>query len=72
MTADEETSEEDWLIGEEAGNGETDFPDFAESFRLFVMAEKPEENLGEWGDRVRFFYEYEELTEYRSQVWEGK
>ncbi|MCD8222204.1 MAG: M28 family peptidase [Clostridiales bacterium] len=62
----------DWITDEEeSGKGEADVPDFAESFCLFVMAEKPEENLGEWGDRVRFFYEYEELTEYRNQVREG-
>ncbi|MCC8126513.1 MAG: M28 family peptidase [Clostridiales bacterium] len=72
MAADDWSAEEDWITGEgEAGKGEENFPDFVESFRLFVMAEKPEENLGEWGDRVRFFYEYEELTEYRSQVREG-
>lgn len=46
-------------------------PDFAESFMLFLLTMEPDNRPGEWNERIRFFYGWEEMTEYREQVRES-
>lgn len=41
---------------------------FEDSFRFFVLIAEPEDGESEWHDRVRFFYQFEELVQYRRQV----
>ncbi len=42
--------------------------EFADAFALFVLAHKPEQMTGSFSERIGFFYEFEELTAYRSMV----
>ncbi|MCD8370814.1 MAG: M28 family peptidase [Clostridiales bacterium] len=46
-------------------------PDFTDSFRMFVLAANRESGMAEWDSRIGFFYEFDELTAYRSQVRKG-
>ncbi len=43
-------------------------PDFAASFLWFVLTDRPEEADGEWGVRIGFFYQFDELAAYRMQI----
>lgn len=43
-------------------------PDMKESFLWFVLTDQPKEAAGSWGARIRFFYRFEELVEYRTQI----
>lgn len=57
--------------GMHPGIAEAPAPDFAESFQWFVLAERPQDEAFGWGKYIRFFYEFEELAEYRSRVREN-
>lgn len=46
-------------------------PDFADSFAMFVLAGQPEETEGDWNQRILFFYGFENMVAYRSQVQEN-
>lgn len=46
-------------------SGDINFP---QSFRLFVLCEKPEQIIHESDQRILFFHNYEELTGLRSEV----
>lgn len=46
-------------------------PGFAECFQWFLIANLDPEDMGEWGERVRFFYEFEDLTVYRRLIREN-
>ncbi len=43
-------------------------PDFAHSFLWFVLTGRPGSGDGEWGRRIGFFYQFEELAAYRAQI----
>lgn len=43
-------------------------PDMKESFLWFVLTDQPGEESGSWGARIRFFYRFEELVAYRTQI----
>lgn len=45
-----------------------EFPDFEDSFVLFVLAGQPESQTGDWNRRIQFFYGFERMTSYRNQV----
>lgn len=56
------------LTGLRPGDIPEPLPDFKESFMWFVLTDQPEEADGEWGARIRFFYQYEELAAYRKLI----
>lgn len=55
------------ISGAEDGSGAvlSEGPDFAESFRWYVLVKDPKILTGTWGERIRFFENFEELAEYR-------
>lgn len=63
----EKDGEEQVRSGLEPGILTKELPDMKESFLWFVLIEPPDVE-GEWGDRIRFFYQYEELTAYRTMI----
>lgn len=65
---DREDLPERVMLGVKPGDGFEQLPDLPESFLWFVLTDQPEEADGEWGARIRFFYQYEELTAYRTQI----
>lgn len=52
----------------EAFTQQPDDLNFFQSFRLFVLCEKPEQVIHESDNRILFFYNYEELVALRSEV----
>ena len=65
---DREDLPERVMLGVKPGDGFEQLPDLPESFLWFVLTDQPEEADGEWGARIRFFYQYEELAAYRTQI----
>lgn len=65
---DTENAREQVLLGVKPGDLEESAPDFKESFMWFVLTGHPGEADGIWGARIRFFYQYEELLAYRTQI----
>ncbi len=63
-----EDSPERVMLGVKPGDSLEPLPDLKESFLWFVLTGHPEEADGEWGARIRFFYQYEELAAYRTQI----
>ena len=63
----EKEGEESVLLGLEPGEMTKQLPDMKESFLWFVLVNPPDVE-GEWGERIRFFYQYEELTAYRNMI----
>lgn len=63
-----EMSQEQVLLGVKPGDLEGPEPGFEESFMWFVLTDQPGEADGIWGARIRFFYQYEELVAYRTQI----
>ena len=63
----EKEGEESVLLGLEPGEMTKQLPDMKESFLWFVLVDPPDVE-GEWGERIRFFYQYEELTAYRNRI----
>lgn len=53
---------------QEAFDRQPDNLDFAQSFRLFVLCQKPERIIHESDNRILFFYNYEELTVLRAEI----
>ncbi|NBH71139.1 Zn-dependent exopeptidase M28 [Clostridiaceae bacterium] len=56
------------MLGAKPGESKKTLPDLKESFMWFVLTGHPGEADGEWGARIRFFYQYEELAAYRTQI----
>ena len=52
----------------EAFHQQPDELNFAQSFRLFVLCQKPERVIHESDNRILFFYNYEELMALRAEV----
>ncbi|MCI8659519.1 MAG: M28 family peptidase [Lachnospiraceae bacterium] len=65
---EEDDSVEQVLTGLRPGDIPEPLPDFKESFMWFVLTDQTEEADGEWGARIRFFYQYEELAAYRTLI----
>ncbi len=63
-----DTSQEQVFLGVKPGDLGEPEPSFEESFLWFVLTDHPGEADGIWGARIRFFYQYEELTAYRTQI----
>ena len=65
---EEDGSVEQVLTGLKPGDIPEPLPDFKESFMWFVLTDQTEEADGEWGARIQFFYQYEELAAYRTLI----
>ena len=55
-------------LGVKPGDYKEPLPDLKESFVWFVLTDRPGEAGGSWGARIQFFYRYEELIAYRTQI----
>ncbi len=55
-------------VGLGPGEAQVLLPDFAESYRWFVLTDPREEEGDPYGERIRFFYDYEKLVENRRQI----
>lgn len=65
---EEDGPEERVFPGLRPGESPEPLPDFKESFLWFVLTDRPEDADSEWGARIRFFYQYEELLAYRTLI----
>ena len=63
-----EMSQDQVFLGVKPGEIGGPEPGFEESFMWFVLTDQPGEADGIWGARIRFFYQYEELAAYRTQI----
>ena len=64
----DENSAQQVELGVKPGDYKEPLPDLKESFVWFVLTDRPGEAGGNWGARIQFFYRYEELIAYRTQI----